>query len=242
MLLKTTLSLAAARRPVCLAMVGLLTGFVGAVALAQPVEIGRSTLTLPDAENWKVKDLDSANLGYSGDANGAMVMGTKQLTYLSTDKLVKAVFVSKVTKGGVAGVSMTWTNPCLSVKENSNIFKADKGNLSNVDCLLVLRLNQIDTFVNSAAQLKKSLGDVRPDTKSGFYVQYGKSMGAGGYAFSEVLMANDFKGLEGDAVKTESTIPPAVLSWAVAFAKSNAAAVDSLSGKWSIPALVFNSK
>jgi hypothetical protein len=241
-LLKTTLSLAAARRPVCLAMVGLLTGFVGAVALAQPVEIGRSTLTLPDAENWKVQDASADGIQTSGDINQPMPMGTKQLTYFSADKLTKAVLISKVTKGGVAGVTMTWTNPCPGVKQSSVVYKADKGSVSDIDCLVVIKVNQFDSFVNSGPQLKKSFGDVRPNTKDGFYVQYSKSMGAGGYAFSQALVASDFKGIEADAVKTDTTISPSVLAWATAFAKSNAAAIDSLSGKWSIPALVFNSK
>jgi hypothetical protein len=239
---KTTLTRTAVYRNICFATFGLLSVLAGAQAFAEPVAIGRSSLTLPDAENWKVQDLESANLGYSGDANGAMTMGAKQLTYSAADALVKAVFVTKVTKGGVAGLTMTWNNPCPAVRASSNVFKADKGNLANVDCLVVIKVSQFDSFLNSIPQLNKSFAAARPNTRDGFYIEYSKSMGAGGFAFSQALVANDFKGTEGDAVKTETSISPSVLIWAMAFAKSNASAIDSLSGKWSIPALVFNPK
>ena len=243
---KKILSVAAVNQPICVAVFGLLSGpllcLVSAEAVANPVEIGRSTLTLPDADNWKVQDAAADSVQTSGDVNLPMAMGTKQLVYLSADKLTKAVFISKVTKGGVAGVTMTWTNPCPAVKQSAAVYKSDKGTVNDIDCLVVIKVNRFDAFVNSGPQLKKSFADVRPNTQDGFYIQYSKSMGAGGYAFSQALVAGDFKGVDGDAVKTESSISPSVLVWATAFAKSNAAAVDSLSGKWSIPPLVFNPK
>lgn len=242
MFLKLISNVVCARQSSRLAAVSSLLLCICVQASAQPIEIGRSVLTLPDADNWKVQDATSAGIGYSGDITGAMAMGSKILSYTSPEKLVKAVFATKVTKGGVAGATMNWSNNCPSVKETANVFKADKGTLSSIDCLVVIKVNQVDTFVSARPQLKAAIGDLRPDTKSGFYVQYRKSMGAGGYTVSEALIASDFKGVDGDAVKTESSISPSVLAWATAFAKSNAAAVDSLSGKWSIPALVFNPK
>ena len=237
-----SLLMSTARRFLSSAVFGLIPFFALAQSSAEPVSIGRSSLTLPDSENWTVQDSDPASIGLSGDVNLPLVMGSKRLTYFSTDKQVKAVFISKVTKGGVAGVTLTWTNRCPTIKESSNVFKIDKGTPNDIDCLVVIRVNQIDSFVNARAPLKSALGDVQPNTKNGFYIQYAKSMGAGGYTFSEALVANDLKGIEGEIAKNESAISPLVLGWAVAFAKSNAAAVDSLSGKWSIPALVFNPK
>ena len=242
MLFKSNARGAAVRGNLAMATFGLFLLAVVSQVAAEPITIGRSSLTLPDLENWKVQDAEATDLNYSGDLNGALVMGSKVLSYLSADKLTKAVVSAKVTKGGLAGGSMTWTNNCPTVKEGSVTFKIDNGTVSNIDCLVVVKVNRIDSFVNAVPRLKGLFNDERPNTKDGFYIQCTKSIGAGGYTRSEALLASDFKGIDGEVIKNQTTIPPAVLSWAVAFAKSNAAAVDSLSGKWSIPALVFNPK
>ena len=196
----------------CVLAAGLLPVWGLAQAPADPIAIGRSSLTLPDRENWKAEELDAVNIGLSGDVNMPLVMDTKKLTYRTDEKLIKAVFVARVTKGGAAGVSMTWANQCPAVKETSAVFKADNGTPSSIDCLVVMRVNQLDTFVNSRAPLKTVFGDAKPNTKSGYYIRYAKSMGAGGYAVSEALVADDFSGMAGELVKTQSTISPAILS------------------------------
>jgi hypothetical protein len=240
--LKLFIAQRTASKFMCVLAAGLLPAWGSAQTPAEPIAIGRSSLTLPDRENWKVQDAPADGIQTSGDVNLPIAMGTKNLTYHSADKLTKAVFTSKVTKGGVAGVIMTWTNPCPAVQQSSAVFKLDKGTVNDIDCLVVIKVNQFDAFLTAAPQAKKTLSDARPNTKDGFYVEYSKSMGAGGYAFSQSLIASDFKGVEGDGVKTEGSIPSSVLAWATAFAKSNAAAVDSMSGKWSIPPLAFNPK
>ena len=240
MLLKEQFTESSIGHLVTSSVLGFVLVFSGTCTLAQPVAIGRSSLTMPDPENWKIQDLESAGIGYSGDAKGAFALGAKRLTYFSPDKVVKATFVTKVTKGGVTGVMMTWPNTCPSVKQSGIVFKDDKGSFSAIDCLLVMRISRFEPFINALPNLKKDLVEVRPGTQGGYYIQYSKSIGAGGYAITEALLASDFKGLEGATLQNETTISPAVLSWGVAFAKSNSAAIGSMSGNWSMPSLVFN--
>jgi hypothetical protein len=212
---------------------------VAAASVAQPVAIGRSSLTLPNAERWEVSNVVIDNPKFSGETSGEIPIEAKRLLLKSEDGLTKAVFVSRVSKSGIGGVLMTYTNGCASIKDGPSLYKNDQARRGEVDCLLVASIAQTQSFLNVMPELKKNLNGAAPHTGGAYYIQFSKTLGAGGQATTEVVLANDFKGVADVALTHSTQIPTKVLVWAEEMARANRNAVTSLTGNWALPQLLF---
>lgn len=217
-------------------LVGLLPGLL----MAQAVSIGRSSLTLPDPSRWSVQNLSDLNVGYVGDKSGNFVMEVKRLVFHSTSVNRKAIAILKVTKGGIGGVHMSWSNNCVNLPSSQFVYKRDLANGNDVDCLIVASVGNTSAFIDSWAAFKQSLDGNVPEGGSTYYIEFTKSIGAGGIAHSQILLSQDFKGLEGGSVEHSTLISAPVLAWAEQFAKNNRRAITSFSGSWAMPALAFS--
>ena len=216
-------------------LIGLLPG----LALAQSLSIGRSTLTLPDPLRWQVHDLPDINLGYTGDKTGSFIMEAKRLVFRSSTFSSKAVAMLGVTKGGVGDIQMSWTNTCAKVQVSQYLYMRDVSNGSQVDCLLVVAVGNTSAFLGRMPAFKNAIADHMPVGVPTFYIEFQKSLGAGGYAFSQLLLAQDFKGTDGGTVSNATVIPTPVLAWAEEFAKSSRRSIGSLGGSWTMPPVAF---
>lgn len=215
--------------------IGLLPGLV----LAQALSIGRSTLTLPDPLRWQVHDLPDVNLGYTGDRTGSFFMEAKRLIFRTPSSNPKAVVVLGVTKGGVGTMRMSWTNACPKIPVSQYLYKRDESNGNDVDCLLVAAVGDTSAFLGSMPAFKSAIDGNIPVGGPTFYIEFQKSLGAGGFAVSQLLLARDFKGSEGGAISNATVIPNPVLAWAEEFAKSNRRSIGSLGGAWTMPPVAF---
>lgn len=222
-------------RHLCIWLVGLLPGLL----MAQAVSIGRSSLTLPDPSRWNVQNLPDVNVGYVGDKSGDFVMEAKRLVFHSPSVNRKAVALLNVTKGGIGGVRMRWNNNCANVPSSQYIYKHDLATSNEVDCLIVVSVGNTWAFIDRLATFKQSLDGNVPEGGSSYYIEFTKSVGAGGVAHSQILLSQDFKGLDGGSVEHSTLIPAPVLAWAEQFAKSNRRAITSFSGSWTMPPLAF---
>jgi hypothetical protein len=207
----------------------------------QSIPIGRSNLTLPDRAKWQVRDFATTSLTYVGESEVTVPLEAKQLVYRPSDNLIKASLIAKVTKSAPAQGPVSWSNACTTVSDGGQVYKNDQSRLGNVDCLLVVLVPRTKLFLDALPSLKKNLGDAVPHTLGAYYFQYAKSIGAGGFAVTEGLLASSFKGLPPPdaSIENNSKIPPAVLAWANAMAQANQDAVASFRGNWSIPPLNF---
>lgn len=218
-----------------------LAGLCAAASVgAQPVAIGRSALTLPNAERWQVSPLAVNNATYGGDVSGEIPLEAKRLLLKSQDGLIKAVITSSVSKSGVGGVMMTYNNSCTSIKDGPYLYKQDRARSGDIDCLLVAPIGQTQSFLNVMPALKKNLDGAVPHSLGAYYIQFSKTLGAGGQTFTEVLLANDFKGVADSTLAHNTKIPTPVLAWAEALASANRNAITSLTGNWALPELIFD--
>ena len=208
------------------------------VASAEGIQIGRSTLTLPDPQRWAIRNINTKNLTYTGDVSGEIALDAKRLIFTQSGGGTKAVVLSRVTKGGVA-VRMRWANQCEKPQTSPFAFQDDRSTANDVDCLFVASVNKPQNFVDTFPQLKKDLDGNIPSGSAIYVIEFSKSIGSGGYAFTQLLMSQDFKGLEGVTVDHSSQLPTSLLAWAEEFAKSNRNAVASFTGNWSIPQMSF---
>lgn len=208
------------------------------VATAAGIQIGRSTLTLPDPQRWTIRNIDTANIAYSGDVGGEIALEAKRLVYTGNSGAIKAAVVSRVTKGGVA-VRMKWANRCGKPPTSPFAFQHDRSNANDVDCLFVASVNKPQNFVDARTQLKKDLDGNIPEGNVIYVVEFSKSIGSGGYTSTQLLISQDFKGMDGVTVEHSTQLPTSLLAWAEEFAKSNRDAVASFTGNWSIPQMSF---
>ena len=226
------------RKYVYPALLACLISSVPLAASADGIQIGRSTLTLPDPQRWAIRNIDTANLTYTGDVSGEIALDAKRLVFTANSGAIKAVVVSRVTKGGVA-VRMKWANQCGKPPTSPFVFQRDRSNANDVDCLFVASVNKPQTFLDSLPQLKKDLDGSIPSGSILYVVEFSKSIGSGGYAFTQLLISQDFKGLDGITVDHSTQLPTSLLAWAEEFAKGNRNAVTSFTGNWSIPQMAF---
>ncbi len=211
-----------------------------ALGIAQGIPIGRSTVSLPDPQRWEVAKVDGAGLTYSGDKDGDIPLDARRLVLRAPSGAIKVVVLSRVTKGGVSGMHMSWENDCKAITQSDYLYKRDQGTITNVDCLAVGSVNNPEGFLARAPTLQRDLGGMAPEGAGFYYVMFANSIGSGGYTNTEMLVAWDFKGLENVPIDNLTRLPTPIIAWAAAFASNNRSAITSLSGKWAIPAMVFS--
>lgn len=220
----------------------LLTSIVGmttAFAFAQGISIGRSSLSLRDPQRWEVRNLDAGSPSYSGDKSGDIPMEGKRLVLSSSSGAIKAILLSRVTKGGVPNVRISWANECQKVSASQFFYKRDRATTTDVDCLLVIAVAKPQIFLAALPILRKDLDGQVPEGDTFYYLYFSHSIGSGGYSVSQMLIPQTFKGLDGVTVENMTKIPTGVIAWAEEFATSNRRAIDSFGGNWSVPEMLF---
>jgi len=210
-----------------------------ALGSAQGLPIGRSTVTLPDPTRWEVRQIDGSGLSYSGDKSGDIPLDAKRLVLRTGAGTIKAVMVSRVTKSGVFGIHMSWANDCAAITQSDYLYKRDRATVTDVDCLVVGAVGNPQALYDADPDFKKKIGGAVPDGTGFYLLLFSHSIGSGGYAHTQMLLASDFKGLQGVNIDNPTLIPTPVIAWAAALANSNRAAITSLSGNWAVPSLVF---
>lgn len=207
------------------------------VVAAQAIRIGRSSLTLPDPQQWNIQTLETSGPTYSGDASGEFPTEAKRLIFRSASGVIKAIAIPRVTKGGI-GIRTRWISGCTKLS-SPFIYQHDRATADDLDCLTVVAVHKSQPVIDALPQLKKDLDGSVPDGDGFFYIEFSKSIGSGGYAFTQLLLSQDFKGLDGVTIQHSTQLPTSLIAWAEEFAISNRNAIASFSGNWSIPQMSF---
>lgn len=210
------------------------------LTLAQPVSIGRSSLSLPEPQRWESRKITRPGLPYSGDGAGELALDTTRLVLTTPSGAIKAIVIAKATKAGVAGMQMSWGNPCATIPQSDYLYKRDRSNNTDVDCLVVIGAANVREFVDGSPSLRQDLDGKITEGGGAYFVFFANSLGSGGYLMAQMLISQDFKGLAGGTADHQTKLSTPVIAWSVALANSSKGALGSFSGNWAVPAMQFS--
>jgi hypothetical protein len=234
-----------ARRPAALCLAAFLWT-AGMPAWSATVQVGRASTEVPDHQRWTVRQLQGPSVGISAGVHGRSQMSVTTLWLEGAPGRVDAVLVLEGSKDSY-GTALVWDASCEGHKTSRQVYVRNAWkNLwreAHDDCLIVAGP------VDVGASLESGQEDVAALLK-----ESGLQLSGAGYVVRATVsrqgttltvmayLREPFRGSTQPTavVRGLAEVPAPVVQWGAELAAAVRASTLSLSGRFTLPPIVFD--
>jgi hypothetical protein len=210
------------------------------IVLANPVDIGRTTVTLPNNGEWTQFDGYDGKVEFTGTglgrSEGNLPDETKSFALILPTKRWGAVFIMTASKGG-SPVEMHWNNSCAPVNKEK-VIDLSGGGFKQRNCIRIWEnINTENLFADKDYEKAKTFFESKAITLTGgaYSVTHFFASITGAYIIADVLISDEMLGKLSE--EYQGNIGKTLEAWAKKLAKENSGSASSIFGRVYVPSL-----